>query len=110
MKSLRFPDTNPAIWVSFCLVIFFCLNAFAVKVSRALSLLYSRSLLFIASYLTPSLFTSQIYGEAEFYFASGKVILIIGFIVFTFVAMLGGNPHHDRIGFRYWKDPGPMNE
>ncbi|VDB87419.1 unnamed protein product [Peniophora sp. CBMAI 1063] len=77
-----FPDTNPAIWVSFCLVIFFCLNAFAVK----------------------------IYGEAEFYFASGKVILIIGFIIFTFIAMLGGNPHHDRIGFRYWKEPGPMAE
>ncbi|KIY72604.1 hypothetical protein CYLTODRAFT_440506 [Cylindrobasidium torrendii FP15055 ss-10] len=77
-----FPDTSPAIWVSFCLVIFFCLNAFAVKV----------------------------YGEAEFYFASGKVILIIGFIIFTFITMLGGNPHHDRVGFRYWKDPGPMEE
>ncbi|KAK7452685.1 hypothetical protein VKT23_012086 [Stygiomarasmius scandens] len=77
-----FPDTSEAIWVSFCLIIFFILNAFAVK----------------------------LYGEAEFYFASGKVILIIGFIFFTFVAMLGGNPTHDRIGFRYWKDPGPMAE
>ncbi|KAF8869246.1 amino acid permease/ SLC12A domain-containing protein [Mucidula mucida] len=54
------PDTSEAIWVTFCLVVFFCLNAFAVKV----------------------------YGEAEFYFASGKVILIIGFIIFTFIAMI----------------------
>ncbi|KAF5368083.1 hypothetical protein D9758_004432 [Tetrapyrgos nigripes] len=77
-----FPDTSEAIWVSFCLVVFFILNAFAVR----------------------------LYGEAEFYFASGKVILIIGFIIFTFIAMLGGNPHHDRIGFRFWKDPGPMAE
>ncbi|KAF9025722.1 hypothetical protein BDZ89DRAFT_1102231 [Hymenopellis radicata] len=76
------PDSSEAIWVTFCLVVFFCLNAFAVK----------------------------IYGEAEFYFASGKVILIIGFIIFTFIAMLGGNPHHDRIGFRYWNEPGPMVE
>lgn len=28
----------------------------------------------------------------------------------TFVVMLGGNPHHDRIGFRYWKDPGVWAE
>jgi len=26
--------------------------------------------------------------------------------VFTFVVMLGGNPLHDRFGFRYWNDPG----
>lgn len=24
--------------------------------------------------------------------------------------MLGGNPKHDRYGFRYWKNPGPMAE
>ncbi|KAK7454582.1 hypothetical protein VKT23_011334 [Stygiomarasmius scandens] len=35
------------------------------------------------------------------------LILIIGF---GFVAMLGGNPAHDRIGFGYWKDPRPMAE
>ncbi|TRM67228.1 amino acid permease/ SLC12A domain-containing protein [Schizophyllum amplum] len=76
------PDTSPAIWVTLCLVVFFILNAFAVR----------------------------LYGEAEFYFASGKVILIIGLIVFTFVVMVGGNPQHDVFGFRYWKDPGPMAE
>jgi amino acid transporter len=25
---------------------------------------------------------------------------------YTFVTMVGGNPLHDRFGFRYWKDPG----
>lgn len=29
--------------------------------------------------------------------------------MFTFIVVLGGNPHHDRIGFRYWKDPGAFN-
>lgn len=24
--------------------------------------------------------------------------------------MVGGNPQHDAYGFRYWRDPGPMNE
>ncbi|KAK3203641.1 hypothetical protein GRF29_106g189048 [Pseudopithomyces chartarum] len=46
------------------------------------------------------------YGETEFWAALGKVLLIIGLIIFTFVSMLGGNPLHDRYGFRYWRSPG----
>ncbi|KAJ7179428.1 amino acid permease [Mycena filopes] len=36
-----------------------------------------------------------VYGEAEFIFASIKVITVCG-------------PDHDRLGFRYWKNPGPF--
>ncbi|KAF2255845.1 hypothetical protein BU26DRAFT_9593 [Trematosphaeria pertusa] len=50
------------------------------------------------------------YGETEFWAALGKVLLIIGLIIFTFIAMLGGNPIHDRYGFRYWKNPGSFAE
>ncbi|GAB0135522.1 hypothetical protein EsDP_00003857 [Epichloe bromicola] len=46
------------------------------------------------------------YGETEFWAAIGKVLLIMGLIVFTFIVMLGGNPKGDRFGFRFWKDPG----
>ncbi|KAK0643431.1 amino acid permease/ SLC12A domain-containing protein [Cercophora newfieldiana] len=46
------------------------------------------------------------YGEAEFWSALGKMLLIVGLLIFTFVVMLGGNPLHDRFGFRYWNDPG----
>lgn len=46
------------------------------------------------------------YGETEFWAAIGKVLLIIGLIIYTFISMLGGNPKGDRYGFRYWKDPG----
>ncbi|KJX97053.1 general amino acid permease Agp2 like protein [Zymoseptoria brevis] len=46
------------------------------------------------------------YGEVEFWAALGKVLLIIGLIIFTFVVMLGGNPLGDRFGFRYWNNPG----
>ncbi|KAK4151101.1 amino acid permease/ SLC12A domain-containing protein [Chaetomidium leptoderma] len=46
------------------------------------------------------------YGEVEFWAALGKVLLIVALLVFTFVAMLGGNPLKDRFGFRYWRDPG----
>ncbi|KAJ7937336.1 amino acid permease [Mycena leptocephala] len=46
-----------------------------------------------------------VYGEAEFIFASIKVITITGLIILGIVLDLGGGPDHDRIGFRYWKKP-----
>ncbi len=57
-----------------------------------------------------NVFAVQYYGEAEFWLSLGKVLLSIGLIVFTFVVMLGGNPKHDRFGFRYWNNPGPFAE
>lgn len=40
----------------------------------------------------------------------GKVLLIVGLIVFTFITMIGGNPLHDRFGFRFWSNPGSFAE
>lgn len=40
--------------------------------------------------------------ESEFWLATGKVLLALSLIVFTFVVMLGANPLHDRFGFRNW--------
>jgi amino acid transporter len=34
----------------------------------------------------------------------------VGLIVAGLVVDLGGSPSGDRIGFRYWKNPGPFNE
>ncbi|KAF7560072.1 hypothetical protein G7046_g4081 [Stylonectria norvegica] len=65
-----------------CIVLYFCLNVYAVAV----------------------------YGEAEFWLSSGKVLLITILFVFAFVAMVGGNPQHDAFGFRYWKNPGAFAE
>lgn len=45
------------------------------------------------------------FGTAEFYLSIGKVFLIFLSFGFTFVTMLGGNPLHDRYGFRYWDSP-----
>ncbi|KAL9941914.1 hypothetical protein D7B24_003900 [Verticillium nonalfalfae] len=46
------------------------------------------------------------FGEAEFWLASGKILLILIVFTFTFVTMVGGNPDNDAYGFRYWKNPG----
>ncbi|KAB2102216.1 putative proline-specific permease put4 [Alternaria gaisen] len=72
---------NPAIWISIIIVIIVFLNIFAVS----------------------------IYGEAEFIFASIKIITILGLLIAGLVIMLGGGPDHDRRGFRYWKE-GAMKE
>ncbi|KAH8694857.1 amino acid permease/ SLC12A domain-containing protein [Talaromyces proteolyticus] len=68
--------------VAACIVLYFVLNAFSVKW----------------------------YGEAEFWLATGKVILILIVFLFTFITMVGGNPKHDAYGFRYWNSPGAFAE
>ena len=45
------------------------------------------------------------FGEAEFWFASIKLLAIIGLIILGVVLFFGGGPNHDRLGFRYWKEP-----
>ncbi|KAF1849302.1 uncharacterized protein K460DRAFT_365186 [Cucurbitaria berberidis CBS 394.84] len=72
---------SPAIWITLIIVIIVGLNIFAVS----------------------------IYGEAEFIFASIKIITIIGLLITGLVIMLGGAPDKDRRGFRYWKE-GAMKE
>lgn len=73
---------NPAVWITIIIILILVLNIFAVS----------------------------IYGEAEFIFASIKIITILGLLIVALVIMLGGAPDHDRRGFRYWKNPGAMKE
>jgi len=71
-----------AVWISIIIIVVVCLNIFAI----------------------------QIYGEAEFIFASIKIVTIVGLLILAFIIDLGGGPNHDRLGFRYWKHPGAMKE
>lgn len=75
-------DISVAVWISIIIVLVICLNVFAVS----------------------------IYGEAEFIFASVKIITIVGLLLMALIVDLGGNPRHDRLGFRFWKNPGAMKE
>lgn len=70
---------SPAVWISILIVLVICLNVFAVS----------------------------IYGEAEFVFASIKIITIFGLLIMSLIIDLGGSPSKDRLGFRYWTNPGP---
>lgn len=54
----------------------------------------------------------SIFGEAEFWFASIKILAILGLIVVGIVLFFGGGPdQHGVLGFRYWKEgnPGAFN-
>lgn len=64
----------------------------------------------IAAYFCINVFAVELFGETEFWLAIGKVILAVGLMLFTFFTMVGANPLRDVYGFRYWNDPGPMNE
>ncbi|KAF8840425.1 hypothetical protein BDN67DRAFT_650004 [Paxillus ammoniavirescens] len=46
------------------------------------------------------------FGEVEFVFGFMKLTMVTLLIVIGLVIDLGGGPSHDRLGFRYWKDPG----
>ncbi|KAF8123869.1 amino acid permease [Boletus edulis] len=71
---------NNAVWITMCLAVVVAINIFGVGT----------------------------YGEAEFWFCSIKIITITGMIILGIILDLGGGPNHDRIGFRYWKNPGPF--
>lgn len=51
---------------------------------------------------------ARFYAEFEFWFASIKVVTIVGLIILGIILDAGGGPDHDPIGFRYWNDPGPF--
>ncbi|KAI5480097.1 hypothetical protein MNV49_001757 [Pseudohyphozyma bogoriensis] len=97
-------------WVSEVALVIFEISAFTIVIGFWESATRINSAVFItivlAAYAILNFWDSRFYGHAEFSFAAGKVILIMGLLCFTFISMLGGNPLHDRFGFRYWKNPG----
>lgn len=64
----------------------------------------------IVLYALLNMISVRFFGIAEFYLSIFKVLLMIGLFFFTFITMLGGNPLHDRYGFRYWDNPGAFVE
>jgi amino acid transporter len=64
----------------------------------------------LAVVLILNIIAVEVFGEAEFWFASIKLITIMGLIIMALVIMLGGAPNRDRVGFRYWRDPGAFKE
>jgi amino acid transporter len=73
---------HPAVWITIILIVCLGLNIIAVEV----------------------------FGEAEFWFASIKLITIVGLIICGIVIMAGGAPEGGAIGFSYWNNPGAFNE
>ena len=72
-------QVNPGVWITVILIVILLLNIIAV----------------------------EFFGEAEFWFASIKLITIIGLIILGIVLFFGGGPNqHHVLGFHYWKHPG----
>ncbi|KAK4617767.1 Proline-specific permease [Fulvia fulva] len=58
---------------------------------------------FIVVIMALSFSPVKAYGESEVFFAALKILLIVGLILAGIMVDL------NRIGFRYWKEPGPFN-
>ncbi|KAH9851886.1 general amino acid permease 1 [Lenzites betulinus] len=56
-----------------------------------------------------NIFGVRWFGESEFVFSIIKLLLITVLIITGLVIDLGGGPNHTRLGFTYWKNPGPLN-
>ncbi|KAI0133648.1 amino acid permease [Xylariales sp. AK1849] len=69
---------------------------------------YGWILIFWAAFQATSLMGVVVWGEMEFYLACWKLVcvLVVGFLVTILVntGAIGG----EYIGFRYWRDPGPI--
>ncbi|KAF5576975.1 amino acid transporter AAT family [Fusarium pseudocircinatum] len=66
--------------------------------------------IFIALIVILNIFGVGVYGEAEFIFASIKIVTMVGLLILALVLDLGGGPSGDRLGFHYWNSPGAMKE
>ncbi|THH16695.1 hypothetical protein EW146_g3987 [Bondarzewia mesenterica] len=55
-----------------------------------------------------NIFGVRWFGESEFVFSIIKLILITGLILVGLVIDLGGGPDHHRLGFQFWRNPGPL--
>ena len=62
--------------------------------------------IFLAAVVILNFTAVKFYGESEFWFASIKILCIVGLIILSFILFWGGGPNHDRLGFRYWQNPG----
>lgn len=71
-------NVNIAVWITIVLLIILLLNVIAVG----------------------------FFGEAEFWFASIKLITICGLIILGIIIFFGGGPNQDHVlGFHYWNNP-----
>ena len=73
-------DVSPAIFITVFGVLFVATNSYSIR----------------------------FYGEIEYIFGWLKVLLIVILIVSGLVIDLGGTKGQERLGFHYWRDPGPF--
>lgn len=66
--------------------------------------------IFAVCLLLTTLIFTRVYSETEYYFSVLKLVTAIGLVIFCICIDLGAGPHGHRLGFQYWRNPGPMAE
>lgn len=93
-------DISPALVISIGLALILFINLMPIRLC-----VHTGSLHLCSNPALTSLPHS--YGEAEVVSAIVKITCFLGLIFTSLVITLGGAPNHERIGFRYWNNPGP---
>lgn len=65
---------------------------------------------FLTLSMTVNLLGVRFFGEVEFWMCVVKICTCLGLVILLLVIALGGAPTGDRLGFRYWQDPGAFRE
>jgi amino acid transporter len=65
-------------------------------------------LIFWFSFLAFALLGVETFGEVEFWLALAKILGLCAYFIFSIVYMSGG-VNGEKVGFRYWNDPGAFN-
>ena len=106
--------TGYTYWLKYCIVAPNQLTAAALVVQYWVPREKLNPGVFIAIFLVSIILLNYLgvkyFGELEFWLSSLKILTLCGLIILSIILVLGGGPKHDRIGFRYWKNPGAFTE
>lgn len=106
--------TGYTYWLKYCIVAPNQLTAAALVLQYWVPREKLNPGVFIAIFLVSIVLINYLgvkyFGELEFWMSSLKILTLCGLIILSIILVLGGGPKHERIGFRYWKNPGAFSE
>ncbi|KAK8110152.1 general amino acid permease [Apiospora kogelbergensis] len=64
----------------------------------------------LALILAINLMSVRWFGETEVFSGAVKVLCFVGLLLVSIVITAGGAPNHEKVGFKYWREPGAWHD
>ena len=105
-----------SLWIVICLIVVVCINFLGAGEASPLSHTDPRHNLQLPQAHMEKLNSSLLLSKFSLLLVSCRLVprvllvphLFVGLIILGIILDLGGGPDHDRLGFRFWKEPGPF--